>query len=170
MVKYYLHTIDLINNCNVLMEATLEECFRLYEENKTCWLMSIRYLLKFLGIDIAKNNYRQQIYGKTVVNKLKEKLMLLHKNHLIAQIKQSNKLHLSSVIKTDQMQESYLSQIQYYRYRLAITKFQISAHLFPIETGRWQNIKRNKRFCPLCFGNKIETNTIVYSSVHIPTS
>ena len=93
------------------------------KENKTCWLMSIRYLLKFLGIDIAKNNYRQQIYGKTVANKLKEKLTLLHKNHLITQIKQSNKLHLYSMIKTNQMQESYLSQIQYYKYRLAITKF-----------------------------------------------
>ena len=123
MIKYYLHILDLINNGNVLMEATLEECFRLCEENKTCWLTSIRYLLKFLGIDIAKNNYRQQIYGKTVANKLKEKLTLLHENHLITQIKQSNKLHLYSLIKTDQMQESYLSQIQNYKYRSAITKF-----------------------------------------------
>ena len=155
MIKYYLHIVDLINNGNVLMEATLEECFRLCEENKTCWLTSIRYLLKFLGIDIAKNNYRQQIYGKTVANKLKEKLTLPHENHLITKIKQLNKLHLYSMIKTNQMQESYLSQIQYYKYRSAITKFRISAHLFPIETGRWQNTERNKRFCPLCFGNKI---------------
>ena len=78
MIKYYLHIVDLIFNGNVLMEATLEECFRLCKENKTCWLTSRRYLLKFLGIDIAKNNYRQQIYGKTVANKLKEKLTLLH--------------------------------------------------------------------------------------------
>ena len=136
------------------MEAALEECFRLCKENKTCWLTSIRYLLKFLGIDLAENNYRQQVYGKTVANKLKEKLTLLHENHFITQIKQSTKLHLYSLIKTDQMQESYLSQIQYYKYRSAITKFRISAHLFPIETGRWQNIERNKRSYPLCFGNK----------------
>ena len=80
MIKYYLHIVDLINNGNVLMEATLEECFRLCKENKTCWLTLIRYLLKFLGIDIVKSNYRQQIYGKTVTNKLKEKLTLLHEN------------------------------------------------------------------------------------------
>ena len=72
MIKYYLHIVDLINNGNVLMEAALEECFKLCEENKTCCLTSVRYLLKFLGIDIAKNNYREQIYGKTVANKLKE--------------------------------------------------------------------------------------------------
>ena len=66
MIKYYLHIVDLINNGNVLMEAALEECFKLCEENKTCWLTSVRYLLKFLGIDIAKNNYREQIYGKTI--------------------------------------------------------------------------------------------------------
>ena len=29
MMKYYLPTVDLINNGNVLIEATLEECFRL---------------------------------------------------------------------------------------------------------------------------------------------
>ena len=123
MIKYYLHIVDLINNGNVLMEAALEECFRLCEENKTCWFTSTIYLLKFLGIDLAKNNYRQQIYGKTVANKLKEKLTLLHENHFITQIKQSTKLHLHSLIKTDQIQESYLAQIQYYKYRSAITKF-----------------------------------------------
>ena len=68
MIKYYLHIVDLINNGNVLMEAASEECFGLCEENKTCWLTSIRYLLKFLGTDLAKNNYRQQIFGKAVAN------------------------------------------------------------------------------------------------------
>ena len=54
MIKYYLHIVDLINNGNVLMEAALEESFKLCKENKTCWLTSVRYLLKFLGIDVAK--------------------------------------------------------------------------------------------------------------------
>ena len=54
MIKYYLHIVDLINNGNVFMEAALEECFKLCKENKTCWLTSVRYLLKLLGIDIAK--------------------------------------------------------------------------------------------------------------------
>ena len=49
-----------------------------------------------------------KIYGKTVANKLKEKLTLLHENHFITQIKQSTKPHLYSLIKTDQMQEKVI--------------------------------------------------------------
>ena len=34
--------------------------------------------------------------------------------------------------------------------RAAITKMRISAHSFPIETGRYENKSRENRICPLC--------------------
>ena len=49
--------------------------------------------------------------------------------------------------------ESYINEVKYYKYRSAITKFQISAHSLPIERGRWMSVHRNKRICPLCIGN-----------------
>ena len=36
-----------------------------------------------------------------------------------------------------------------------ITKFRISAHTFPVESGRWNKIPLEKRMCPLGFSNDI---------------
>ena len=44
------------------------------------------------------------------------------------------------------------------KFRQAITKFRISAHKFPIETGRYENKAQCNRICPLCcegIGNEI---------------
>ena len=44
------------------------------------------------------------------------------------------------------------------KFRQAITKFQISAHKFPIETSQYENKAQYDRICPLCcegIGNEI---------------
>ena len=45
--------------------------------------------------------------------------------------------------------ERYLSVIQNLEMRSYITKFRISAHKFPIETGRYINTERQNRLCTL---------------------
>ena len=45
---------------------------------------------------------------------------------------------------------------KYYNYRSAITKFRISAHTFPVESGKWDKTPREERMCPLCFSNDID--------------
>ena len=42
-----------------------------------------------------------------------------------------------SEVKKEYREESYISAVEYYKYRSAITKFRISAHNLPIEKGRW---------------------------------
>ena len=37
-----------------------------------------------------------------------------------------------------------------------MTRFRISAHRLPIETGRYANIEHNLCLCPICNSNKIE--------------
>ena len=46
--------------------------------------------------------------------------------------------------------ERYLSVIQNLEMRSYITKFRISAHKFPIETGTYINTERQNRLCTLC--------------------
>ena len=41
--------------------------------------------------------------------------------------------------------ESYLSQHKIVKHRTAVTRFRISAHKFPIETGRYANIEHDLR-------------------------
>ena len=62
----------------------------------------------------------------------------------------SSRLTLYSSIKDDSKEEQYISDVKYYKYRSAATKFRISAHTFPIEKGRWRSIPRDQRLCPLC--------------------
>ena len=71
------------------------------------------------------------------------------------QIKHSVELNLYSDVKTKFGHESYISQVQYYKYKRAITKVRISAHSLPTERGQWDKTKRKERFCPLCTGDSI---------------
>jgi hypothetical protein len=41
------------------------------------------------------------------------------------------------------------------KHRQAVTRFRISAHKLPIETGRYANIEHDLRLCPICNSNEI---------------
>ena len=64
-------------------------------------------------------------------------------------------LRLLLVFFTGFREEKYIHEVKYYKYRSAITKFRISAHTFPVESGRWDKTPCEKRMCPLCFSNDI---------------
>ena len=46
--------------------------------------------------------------------------------------------------------KGYLTEVKNTKYRSATTKIRISAHKFPVETGRYQNIPYNDRLCEYC--------------------
>ena len=46
--------------------------------------------------------------------------------------------------------QPYITDIKCFKLRQAITKIRISAHKFPIETGRYDKKERFQRICPLC--------------------
>ena len=50
--------------------------------------------------------------------------------------------------------ESYLTLLPE-RLRILFTQFRLTNTKLPIETGRWFNIDRNKRYCTLCNRNEI---------------
>ena len=58
-------------------------------------------------------------------------------------------------MKKDFKEEQYISDVKYYKYRLAMAKFRISAHTFATEKGRWLSILWDHRLRPLCLGNLI---------------
>ena len=62
---------------------------------------------------------------------------------------QARKLKLYSSLKERPGFESYLN-LPNKKLRQAITKLRISAHKFPIETGRFDYRKGTERICPLC--------------------
>ena len=79
------------------------------------------------------------------ISTLKETLESRFVNDFFTVMKASNKLQLYSNLKQSFEEEDYLSKVKFYKYGSAITKFRISAHPFPIETGRWKSIEKEKK-------------------------
>jgi hypothetical protein len=52
--------------------------------------------------------------------------------------------------------EKYLTCIQEKKFRIALTRFRISAHDLRIETGRYTNTDRQNRICSYCHMNTVE--------------
>ena len=126
-----------------------------------CWLTSILYIFNLVVINpdmeqlhlISNSNVLSSIAGK-LQNKFKEKFF--------NEIANSSKLILYNHVKEEFREEKYI-----HKYRSAITKFRISAHTFPVESGRWDKTLREKRMCPLCFSNDIGDERHYISTVQI---
>ena len=80
-------------------------------------------------IDKLKNNYRELLPNI---------------------LENDRKLYFYSLIKKNFGLEKYLKYIQNPFERREITKLRISAHKFPVETGRYTNTEHDLRICPLC--------------------
>ena len=52
--------------------------------------------------------------------------------------------------------EKYIISVDVEKHRIALSRFQCSAHKLMIEAGRFRGIERSLRICPLCPMNIIE--------------
>jgi hypothetical protein len=68
----------------------------------------------------------------------------------------SEKLSSYAMYKSVLVIESYLSCVQICKYRIALTRFRVSAHGLLIERGRYTNLKRHERMCKCCNMNVLE--------------
>ena len=64
--------------------------------------------------------------------------------------KKSCKLRTYALFKTDIGLEPYLLNIKNFDMRSKVTKFRLSNHKLRIETGRYEKIPKQERFCPFC--------------------
>ena len=51
--------------------------------------------------------------------------------------------------------EQYVEDLFYHKYRSSVARLRISAHFFPIETGRMMNKPREHRMCTFCLNKQI---------------
>ena len=112
------------------------------------------YIFRIIGID--SDLTRLHLMEKdNIISLVRNKLEDHFKEKFRKEINNSSRLTLYSSIKDDFKEEQYISDVKYYKYRSAMTKFRISAHTFPIEKGRWRSIPRDQGLCPLCLSNMI---------------
>ena len=99
-------------------------------------------------------NYSSKLFPNEFVKKLKSMFVYDWKNEMILKTSSEQtgqgKLIFYCKIKNEFKKERYLSVIQNLEMRSYVTKFRISAHKFPIETGRYINTELQNRPCILC--------------------
>ena len=82
-----------------------------------------------------------------ILQRLKD---IFHQNSF-AQINEPNsKLRTYKHLKSQIGFEEYINLIPNEKERISLTKFRLSNHQLMIEKGRYMNIDREQRFCPLC--------------------
>ena len=63
--------------------------------------------------------------------------------------------------------EQYVKDLFYHKYRSSVARLRVSAHFFPIETGRMMNKPREQRMCPFCLNKEIGDNHYyIFLKVH----
>ena len=112
------------------------------------WLQSIRKTLEEIGM----NEYFTKEYDDKNLFIFK-KVFSWKENKCntenLSTIK-GNKLRTYALFKDEPGLENYLVKIKNTEHRRQVTKFRLSDHKLRIETGRFENISKENRFCPFC--------------------
>ena len=116
---------------------------QLHREGKASWFTSITKIAEITNIGNEFND-KIRIENKNKIQNILNKNWFLKRNEY-----RQGKLRLYTQLKERPGSENYLN-LSNPKLRQAITKLRISAHRFPIETGRFENKPLTERICPLC--------------------
>ena len=140
MGGFLKHTID---SESPIVQDTLELAKQLHSEGQTSWFTSIVQITKTLEISFDQLAESKNDLNRTLNENL-QKVWYLNRQKYT-----EGKLRLYTCIKEKPGFENYLNETNS-KLRQAMTKIRISAHKFPVETGRFENKSLQDRICPLC--------------------
>ena len=139
--KYY---VNIVNRNG---ESLAKVAASLHKSQQLQWFNFIQYIAAVTGCNVNDLNIRSILKGNSsVYNKLK----VLSEKVIFKQVSKSNKLQVLTSVKTVYGIEPYLYNLQNPSDRKAVTKYRISAHKLPVESGRYLNIDRQERYCKFC--------------------
>ena len=146
---------DLSDNFIIVDARIVNEDIRVSKDYTFSWLSSIEMLMKVTGYSQFWNNgnYSSKSFPNEFVKKMKSMFVDDWRNEMILKTSseqaEQGKLSFYCKIKNEFRMGRYLPVIQNLEMRSYIAKFRISAHKFPIETGRYINTERQNRLCTL---------------------
>ena len=173
IIKFFFHLLKLIKGGNKLIYSAVMECYTLWKcgdnlSKELSWLSTVFYLLQIAGYNFSSISNCFEIDEGITVKNLKTELQKLYRQHFFKTISLSSKLApIYCRIKKEYREEPYVSQVEYHKYRSAISRFRISAHNLPIEKDRWEGIDKSERRCKKCINNDVgdEKHYILYCNV-----
>ena len=106
-----VHLLELAGEGNTVIQSGVAECITLVNNNQTCWLTSVLYLLKIIGINLKSETFQLHMLGKNdtitaVKNTLRKRF-----EDIFFLIRNSSELGLYNCMKENFATERYLSEI-----------------------------------------------------------
>ena len=146
VIKYWLR----INN-SMYENQFVGKAARICVQSKYPIAKFNNFLLEMCNFGFLKNT---AIWKESDINNVAKSIKHdLCENFTITwkdQIQQYRKLQVFKLVKPSIEFKKYLSQVKIVKHRQAMTRFRISAHRLPIETGQYVNIGHNLRLCTIC--------------------
>ena len=147
--KFYIH---LTQSSSSIIQAVIKTNKALASKGYHSYYSYIERIFKLAGVShllytCDPNEIEYQI------DCLDKSLVSIYKKCWVKEqecFKLNSKLELFSEIKESFEMAEYVKTIKNPKHRAALTKVRLSAHKYPIETGRYENKAREDRDCPLC--------------------
>ena len=165
MIKYFLR-FETLEKGRLLYESYIEQINEQLNNQKN-WLSQIKDILNQNGFTFVFNSNEtdcsEEKSHKTykLANEIHKRSKEIFEQKILCHLeekrdKSEGKLVFYSKLKSKYGKELYL-ELQNVKNRNVIRNIRISTHKLNIETGRYQGIERDKRFCDLCKLNKTES-------------
>ena len=161
MLKYWFHLITLpksrlVSHCY----WTLVGKTNFHDE----WISSIKNIIQYSGFCHLWNDQESisQFNPKDIPNIITGITKSLEDQFLqnaTAEISSQSKLNLYQKMERTFKVAPYLVTINNRKKRSLFTKLRLGTLKLEVETGRWNKTNKNERFCKLCTGNKVETES-----------
>jgi hypothetical protein len=158
MIKYLLH---IKNTASPILKSAFETSVQLAGEGYNSWFKSISKLLKCINLEQLLSMSDDEIRGEIAT--LKTSLKDIYDNVWREEREEhfdNSKLDFLVSLKDTFAISPHLTKCKGASFRAAITKIRTSAHKFPVETGRYENMPRENRLCP--FGCNVVGNESHY--------
>ena len=153
MIKYFFHLIELAEKGNQIISCGMNEFLTFVNKGGKCWLTSVLNIFNLVGI-ICDIEQLYSVSNGDVLSSVVDKLSTF-KEKFSMKLRIPQNLSHTATSKRNFVKKNISNEVKYYKYRSVTTKVRISAHTFPVESGRWDKTPREKRVYPLCFSNDI---------------
>jgi hypothetical protein len=151
IVKFLFHIAD---TPSPILYAALRTSINLSNEGFNSWFKGVYRILDFCGLThLLYTSDKLEI--QIQVSRMKRILQTKYRDiwgKERTQFMNGSKLELFTTLKEKFDKSPYLTMLKKPSHRIAMTRMRISAHKFPIETGRYLKIPRGERLCPLGCG------------------
>jgi hypothetical protein len=154
MIQYWFKIIKTKNaSLYYTYKMLMEDANREKTYNGMNWAYQIKTILNNIGFTEFWIN-QQTLNNEYPI--IKQRILDIYNQTWYTKINNSPKLSTYCLFKHQLTTEKYLTCIQEKKFRIALTRFRISAHDLRIETGRYTNTDRQNRICSYCHMNTVE--------------